>query len=95
MAHQHHHHDHHHGEPDQHGNPRDLDAFIAKLEDPARAGWQRPDEVIRALKLGPQDVVGEIGPGPGFFTLRLARAARHVYAVEVEPKLLGVLRDRL
>ncbi|HVE83033.1 MAG TPA: methyltransferase, partial [Myxococcales bacterium] len=28
-------------------------------------------------------------------TLRLARAARHVYAVEVEPKLLEVLRDRL
>jgi SAM-dependent methyltransferase len=91
----HHHHEHHHGEKDQHGNPKDLEAFIAKLEDPARMEWQKPDEVLQALKLGPQDVVGEIGAGPGFFTLRLARRVRHVYAVDVEPRLLPVLRDRL
>ena len=78
-----------------HGNPEDLDAFVARMEDPARAEWQRPDEVIRALGLGARDVVGEVGPGPGFFTLRLARVVRHVYSVEAEPRILSVLRDRL
>lgn len=91
----HHHHEHHHHEKDQHGNPKDLEGFIAKLEDPARLEWQKPDEVIEALKLGPEEVVGEVGAGPGFFTLRLARRVRHVYAVDVEPRLLPVLRDRL
>ena len=94
-GHEHHEHEHEHGEPDQHGNPKDLDAFVAKLEDPARAEWQKPDEVIDALGVGPEDVVGEIGAGPGFFTLRLARRTRHVYAVDAEPRLLSVLRDRL
>jgi ubiquinone/menaquinone biosynthesis C-methylase UbiE len=39
-----------------------------------------------------------VGAGPGYFTLRLARAVGvrgHVYAVDVEPALLAVLRDRL
>ncbi|HYV48736.1 MAG TPA: class I SAM-dependent methyltransferase [Myxococcaceae bacterium] len=96
------HHDHHpehghhgHGERGQHGNPKDLEHFVAKLEDPERLEWQKPDEVLDALKLGPDSVVGEIGAGSGFFTLRLARRVRHVYAVDAEPQLLGVLRDRL
>jgi SAM-dependent methyltransferase len=101
MVHQHHHghgeheHDHEHGDYDVHGNPKDLEAFIAKLEDPERAEWQKPDQVVEALKPGPDDVVGEIGAGPGFFTLRLARRVRHVYAVDAEPRLLSVLRERL
>ncbi len=93
MPHDHHHHE--HGDRGQHGNPKDLPSYIAKMEDPARAEWQKPDEVLEALKLGPEDVVGEIGPGPGFFTLRLARRVRHVYAVDAEAYLLSVLRDRL
>ena len=75
MAHQHHH-GHGSHEHDAHGNPKDLAGFIAKLEDPERLEWQKPDQVIEALKLGPEEVVGEIGAGPGFFTLRLARRVR-------------------
>jgi ubiquinone/menaquinone biosynthesis C-methylase UbiE len=89
---------HHHHEPDErgeHGNPKDLDHFIAKLEDPARLEWQKPDEVVAALKLGPESVVAEIGAGTGFFTLRLARVVRHVYAVDAAPRLLEVLRGRM
>lgn len=94
MPHGHHHHQ-EHGERGEHGNPADLKHFIDKLEDPARLEWQKPDEVIAALKLGPASVVGEIGAGSGFFTLRLAKVVRHVYAVDAEPRLLEVLRDRL
>jgi ubiquinone/menaquinone biosynthesis C-methylase UbiE len=89
------HHHHHHDDRGQHGNPKDLDHFIAKLEDPERLEWQKPDEVVAALELGPESVVGEIGAGSGFFTLRLAKVVRHVYAVDAEPRLLEVLRDRL
>lgn len=81
-----------------HGNPADLDAYIAHLEDPGRAAWQKPDEVVASLGLQPGDTACDVGAGPGYFTLRLARvvgAEGRVLAVDVEPKMLAVLRERL
>jgi ubiquinone/menaquinone biosynthesis C-methylase UbiE len=83
---------------DRHGNPCDLRAYLRRLLAPERDGWQRPDRVVRALHIAKGQTIGEIGAGPGYFTLRLARAVGRdgaVLAVEVEPKLLAVLRDRL
>jgi ubiquinone/menaquinone biosynthesis C-methylase UbiE len=88
----------HHHHRDRHGNPEDLEAYLAKLEDPARDEWQKPDEVIRALALSAGARVAEIGAGPGYFTLRLARAvgaSGNVLAVEVEPRILERLRERV
>ncbi|MBI3107073.1 MAG: class I SAM-dependent methyltransferase [Candidatus Rokubacteria bacterium] len=93
--HEDHRHDRHRG---RHGNPADLDAYIVRLEDPARDEWQRPDVVVAALGLRRGQTVGEIGGGPGYWSLRLARKvgpAGRVYAVDVEPRLLEVLRQRL
>src|SRR3990167_2902235 len=75
----------HHGHGGRHGNPEDLDAYIARLEDPARDEWQRPDVVVAALGLRRGQTAGEIGGGPGYWSLRLARkvgAAGRVYAVD-------------
>ncbi len=83
---------HRHG---KHGNPEDLEGYLAKLTDPSRADWQKPDEVIRALALRPTDVVADAGAGPGFFALPLAQQVAHVFAAEVEPRILEVLRERL
>lgn len=82
----------------RHGNPAGLEAYARTLLDPARDAWQKPDAVVAALELRPGDVACDVGAGPGYFTLRLARAvglAGHVYAVDVEPALLAALRDRL
>jgi ubiquinone/menaquinone biosynthesis C-methylase UbiE len=90
-----HHHDHNR---DHYGNPRDLKAYLARLEGPARKEWQKPDSVVRSLCLRPGQTVVEIGPGPGFFTLRLAKAVGkrgRVFAAEIEPKMIAILRDRL
>jgi predicted methyltransferase len=81
-----------------HGNPSDLDAYARRLTDPARDAWQKPDEVVALLALGPGSVACDVGAGPGYFTLRLSRAVGprgRVYAVDVEPLLLAALRDRL
>jgi ubiquinone/menaquinone biosynthesis C-methylase UbiE len=86
---------HHHG---AHGNPEDLEACVGRLLDPERARWQKPDAVVRALGLRRGQTVGEIGAGPGYFTLRLARAIGprgHVYAVDPEPRMLELLVGRL
>ncbi len=89
---------HGHQEHGRHGNPEDLDAYIARMEEPARAGWQKPDEVLRVLGLKPGDVACDIGTGPGYFALRIARAVGEtggVFAVDVEPRILDALRQRL
>jgi ubiquinone/menaquinone biosynthesis C-methylase UbiE len=82
----------------RHGNPENLPDYVAKMEDPSRADWQKPDEILKALRLSPGQVVAEIGPGPGYFALRIARIvgdAGQVIAVDVEPEMLRVLRDRV
>jgi ubiquinone/menaquinone biosynthesis C-methylase UbiE len=82
----------HHG---KHRNPEDLESYIARMEDPERASWQKPDEVLRALKLAPGQVACDIGGGPGYFALRMARTAAHVFAVDVEPRILQALQKRV
>lgn len=92
-----HEHQHEHGR-DRHGNPDDLREYIARLEDPSRLEWQRPDDVVRALGLKRGSVVAEIGSGTGYMSVRLARKVGRtgrVFAVDVEPRLLTLVRDRL
>jgi len=84
-----------HEHRDRFGNPDDLQEYLRKLDDPARDEWQKPDEVLRTLALPAGAVVGEIGAGSGYFTLRLARLAGHVFASEAAPQMLEVLRERL
>jgi SAM-dependent methyltransferase len=80
---------------DKHRNPEDLDSYIARMEDPERAAWQKPDEVLRALQLAPGQVACDIGAGPGYFALRMARTAAQVFAVDVEPRMLQALIKRI
>jgi ubiquinone/menaquinone biosynthesis C-methylase UbiE len=80
---------------DPYRNPADLEDYLRRLEGSERAEWQKPDEVVAALGLRAGDTGCEIGAGPGYFSLRLARAAGHVFAVEVHPRMLEVLRERI
>jgi cyclopropane fatty-acyl-phospholipid synthase-like methyltransferase len=81
-----------------HGNPEDLDGYIHMMEEPSRAEWQKPDEVVRALNIAKGQTVCDVGSGPGYFSLRFAKAvgdAGRVFAADIEPKMLDVLRQRL
>src|SRR5919112_6054161 len=55
-----------------------------------------PDRILDLLPLQPDAVVGDIGCGPGFFTLPLAERLRqgHVHAVDVEPVMIQTVRER-
>jgi ubiquinone/menaquinone biosynthesis C-methylase UbiE len=82
----------------RYGNPADLARFVERQLHPERARWQQPGPVVRALGLRSGQVIVELGPGPGYFTARLARAVGprgHVYAVDPEPAVLEILRARL
>ena len=53
------------------------------------------NKVVRTAGVGEEDVVIEVGPGPGEMTLALARLVKHVIAVEIDPKLVEILKKRL
>lgn len=52
-------------------------------------------KVVSASKVGPGDVILEIGPGTGVLTLELAKRAKKVVAVEKDERLQAVLKDAL
>lgn len=82
----------------RHGNPLDLRRLMRRQLAPTRARWQKPDRVLRALRVRRGAVIADIGAGPGYFTTRLARAVGphgRVYAVDPEPEVLKVLVKRL
>ena len=71
--------------------PRDL----GLLEGPDRDAWQKPDEIMDALGIADGASVADIGPGAGWFTIRLARRVGpngRVFATDVNPKRLEEIR---
>ncbi len=61
-----------------------------------RDAWQKPQEVLEALKIGNAATVADIGAGTGYFAMRIARLAPQgrVYAVDVEPDMTRYLAER-
>ncbi|MDI6449127.1 class I SAM-dependent methyltransferase [Anaerobaca lacustris] len=73
-------------------------AYLFYLESEARDGWQKPQEVLEALRLPADAVVADIGAGGGYFTERLARhlsEGGRVYAVDVQEVMIDALRQRV
>lgn len=77
-----------------HRNFDDAEKWSKKFDDPARDKWQKPDEVIKALKIGPTDKIADIGAGTGYFSLRIAETypAATVYAADVAPGMVEYLK---
>ena len=53
------------------------------------------DQILDAARIGPQDVVLEIGPGKGAITLPMAWKAKHLLAYEIDPALAHQLNEEL
>jgi ubiquinone/menaquinone biosynthesis C-methylase UbiE len=90
-------HAHAHAHFDRHRNPADFERYLEKLEGPDREAWQKPDRLIAAFGLRPGDVACDVGAGPGYLALRMARAVGTggaVYAIDVEPRMVDALRRR-
>ena len=75
----------------------DLEIPLAGSGDPAHRMWPPRLEarVVQSLQLQPDDEVLEIGTGSGYLTAMLARLARTVTSVEIEPGLAASARERL
>ena len=68
-----------------------------KLDAPERLKWLPPDAVVRQIAR-PGARIADVGAGTGYFTLPLSRAVLpggRVFAVDVQPEMLQLLRARI
>ena len=74
-------------------DPGALDAVGRMMLDPLRNKALDPPALIARLAPAPDAVIADVGAGPGFLTLPLARAVSrgHVIATDIEPAYLDFL----
>jgi len=73
-------------------------AYIAMLDDPARDAYQKPHEVVMALRLKDGERIADIGAGTGYFSLRFANHVGDrgvVYAVDISTEMIAHLNERI
>lgn len=68
----------------------DVEKYIAFLEKPDRAAWQKPDALVSSLALAGDETVADVGAGSGYFAFRFAKALPkgRVVAIDVEPEMV-------
>ncbi len=57
--------------------------------------WPDPNGVLAKVGVKPGMEIIDLCSGDGWFTLQIAKVARHVVAVDIDPNLLEVARHRL
>lgn len=80
-----------------HRSFEDVEYWKKVFDDPARDEWQRPAEVVAALRLLAGMRIADLGAGTGYFMPYLSRAvgeAGTVFAADTEPNLVVHLRAR-
>jgi len=77
----------------------DIPGFFQGTEMPTAGWWEAlwpdPAGVLSAVGVKPDMEVVDLCSGDGWFTLQIARIARHVTAIDIDPNLLDVARHRL
>ncbi len=89
---------HKHGIDPDHLRPiEDVDEYIAFLDNPERAAWQKPDEVVAALNLEGSETVVDLGAGGGYFTFRMAKLLPEgkVIASDIEPEMIRHIHHKV
>ncbi|MGH7857044.1 MAG: methyltransferase domain-containing protein [Candidatus Binatia bacterium] len=75
----------------------DVERWKQAFDDPKRDEWQKPEAVVDALGLRRGMIVADLGAGTGYFSRYLSKAVGAegtVFAVDVEPNLVALLRER-
>ena len=72
----------------------DFHELVARFEDPARAQWQKPGEVIGSLGSLDGKTVADIGAGTGYFAFPLAKKAAKVIAIDIDQRFLDYIEQR-
>lgn len=71
---------------------------LGLLEPPDREAWQKPDQVMDALRVAEGSAVADLGAGGGWFTIRLARRVGPngvVYAEDIQRLMIEAIERRV
>jgi cyclopropane fatty-acyl-phospholipid synthase-like methyltransferase len=84
---QHHHH---------HMAFKNAEKWTKNFDDPSRDEWQKPQDVISALKIQDGTIVGDLGAGTGYFSARIAKQFPNatVFAIDNEKDMTVFLQKR-
>jgi predicted methyltransferase len=72
--------------------------WAREFDDPARDEWQKPQEIVAAMKIENGMIVADLGAGTGYFEPSLSRAVSptgSVLALDVEPDMVRYLNERV
>jgi len=78
----------------QHMHQTDFDSLVARFEEPSRAEWQKPDQVIAALGSLDGKTVADIGTGSGYFAFPIAKKAAKVIAIDIDQRFLDYIEHK-
>ena len=76
---------------------RSVERYVAMLESPGRARWQRPDALVASLGIEPGFTVADLGTGSGYFLPQLDAAvgeSGRVVAQDIDQDLVDFVRGR-
>ena len=82
----------------QHRRPDDIKQYLEHLDSAERDQYQKPAQVIEALRVKPGMAIADLGSGSGYFTRRFVEAVTDsgmVYAVDVEPEMLAYVKESI
>jgi SAM-dependent methyltransferase len=81
---------------DSHGNP-DIAGYIKTLQSDSRVADLQVDLVVQKLALPADAVIGDLGCGPGVFSVAFAKACPNgvVFACDIEPAQLDQVREKI
>ena len=73
----------------------DVERWSKAFDDPARDAWQKPIELVAALRLQPGQAVADIGAGTGAWAALLAQQVDHVTALEPSSGMRTIMQANL
>lgn len=69
--------------------------FTERLEGDRRRELIPPEPVVDRMHLAKDEVALDLGAGIGYFSFPMAERAKEVIAIDIEPKMLAVLSERI
>lgn len=78
----------------QHMHKTDFDELVARFEEPSRAEWQKPEQVIATFGSLAGKTVADIGTGTGYFAFPVAKTAAKVIAIDIDQRFLDYIEHK-
>jgi SAM-dependent methyltransferase len=78
----------------EHMHQADFEQLLQHFEDPQRAEWQKPQQVIANLGDLTGKTIADIGAGSGYFSFLLAEKAEKVIAIDIDQRFLDYINRK-